>query len=156
MFTIEITHCNVTDNYLIETCSMLKIMVGRREINGKTILEFPSLESFNLLKGTLTLMFKDDFKFDFIPKYNNPSKNSLIESLINLRLTWWDKEVTEDVYNEMLGALPPKAMSKDAFLVGEIADHNKFGLPLYDCFYNKDDRYFYFGRMTIGKFKEIF
>jgi hypothetical protein len=56
----------------------------------------------------------------------------------------------------MLGALPPEAMNPKSFLVGEPATHNNQGQPLFDCFYNEDGKYFYFGRMTRRTFLKLF
>lgn len=41
---------------------------------------------------------------------------------------------TENMYHEMLGALPPQDMCPGAFLVGEPSNHNNEGFPIYTCF----------------------
>jgi hypothetical protein len=46
--------------------------------------------------------------------------------------TW--QPTTQNMYDEMLGALPPQAMKHNAFLVGEPKTHNAAGFPVYACF----------------------
>ena len=41
---------------------------------------------------------------------------------------------TESMYDEMLGAVPPRAMQRGIFLVGEADHHNEKGQPVYACF----------------------
>jgi len=69
------------------------------------------------------------------------------------KLTWqrlWDAmeaapeawiETTEDMYWEMLGALPPAKMLGQNFLVGEPLRHNEKGEAVYSCFTKLGDTY---------------
>jgi hypothetical protein len=60
---------------------------------------------------------------------------------------------TEAMYWNMLGALPPRAMSGSTFLVGE-ADHlNADGRAVYACFVNFGDSY-RARYLTLAQFKE--
>jgi hypothetical protein len=63
------------------------------------------------------------------------------------------KQVTPERYYEMLEVLPPAIMTLNGFLVGEPVTHNNHGLPLYDCYYEKNGQYFYAGLTTIQGFK---
>ena len=44
-------------------------------------------------------------------------------------------EVTIEEYENMLGALPPRAMTSNAFLVGEPHDHDRQGFPRYSLYF---------------------
>lgn len=48
---------------------------------------------------------------------------------------------TENMYQEMLNALPPRAWRGGAFLVGEAANHNDHGEAVYTCFRKVGDNY---------------
>ena len=48
---------------------------------------------------------------------------------------------TETMYWEMLGALPPRKMVGDNFMVGEPLRHNADGLLVYACFCKFGDSY---------------
>jgi len=43
-------------------------------------------------------------------------------------------ETTQEMYDEMLGAVPPQAWYKGMFLVGEANYHNAQGEAVYSCF----------------------
>jgi hypothetical protein len=58
---------------------------------------------------------------------------------------------TESMYYEMLGCLPPAAMSGDAFLVGEANRHNIYGYPVFACF-AKNPKGIFATYMTHGEF----
>ena len=61
---------------------------------------------------------------------------------------------TREMSMEMLGALPPAAMTSTAFLVGEPKTHNKDGFPIYACFRNVGGKY-EAKYMTLKEFKEL-
>ena len=48
---------------------------------------------------------------------------------------------TREMAMEMLEAVPPQAMRRESFLVGEPNHHNDDGLPVYACFRVKDGHY---------------
>lgn len=48
---------------------------------------------------------------------------------------------TENMYNEMLNVLPPRAWTGGAFLVGEAYTHNAEGYPVYACFKQVGNEY---------------
>jgi len=60
---------------------------------------------------------------------------------------------TEEMYWEMLGCVPPRAMAGRTFLVGEADHHNSDGFAVYACFKKfKED---YSARyLTLAQFKE--
>ena len=67
-----------------------------------------------------------------------------------------DKEVSQEKYDEMLGALPPIRMTDNAFLVGEAYDHAKdlsgrFGAR-YDLYFMEKGKCFYGGLTSVGDF----
>ena len=43
-------------------------------------------------------------------------------------------DTTENMFDEMLEVLPPRALGNDAFLVGEPTSHNDYGEAVYACF----------------------
>ena len=45
-------------------------------------------------------------------------------------------DTTRDMYLAMLGAVPPTAMARGGFLVGEASAHNADGEAVYACFDN--------------------
>lgn len=51
-------------------------------------------------------------------------------------------ETTEGMFNEMLDVLPPRAMSRGAFLVGEPLRSTPEGETVYACFRRVAGRYF--------------
>ena len=51
-------------------------------------------------------------------------------------------ETTEDMYFEMLECLPPRAMAKGAFMVGEPLRHGPDGAAIHACFKQKAGRFF--------------
>lgn len=61
------------------------------------------------------------------------------------------QEVTEEKYDEMLGALPPERMTSNGFLVGEPTDHLK-GIPRYELYFIKDNKCYHGGLATIKDF----
>ena len=69
-----------------------------------------------------------------------------------------DSECTEDNYNDMLGALPPRAMTSNAFLVGEPDDHDGKddrgikGVPRYGLYFTDEGKYYYGGKTTLEEF----
>lgn len=67
-----------------------------------------------------------------------------------------DTEVSMEVYNEMLGVLPPQQMANNAFLVGEPTTHNKdlsghFN-PLYELYFLSNDKAYYGGLASENDF----
>lgn len=64
-------------------------------------------------------------------------------------------EITEDFYWAQLEVLPPAYQKRWAFMVGEPFDHNKDWEPMYSAFYEKNDKHYYVGIMTIKQFKEF-
>jgi hypothetical protein len=64
-------------------------------------------------------------------------------------------ETTEQVYDEMLGALPPALWLTNGFLVGEPNDHEAdTGEPRFDGFKQKDGKFYAASRpMTRAEFK---
>ena len=65
-----------------------------------------------------------------------------------------DQEVTEERYDEMLGALPPERMTGNAFLVGEPMDHNGEGCRArYELYFTHEGKYFYGGLATVKDFE---
>jgi hypothetical protein len=69
-------------------------------------------------------------------------------------ITW--SETTEEIYMEMLGALPPALWLTNGFLVGEPADHESdTGRARYDGFKQKDGKFYAASRpMTRAEFKK--
>ncbi len=61
--------------------------------------------------------------------------------------------VTDKKYYEMLECLPPQALVKNAFLVGEPVRHNHKGEALYDCYAHKDKQGYFVGTITEKEFK---
>lgn len=62
------------------------------------------------------------------------------------------EEVSEEVFYDMLGAVPPERMSGGAFLVGEAWDHNSSGEFRYEMFYQEGEKYFFGGLHTTSWF----
>ncbi len=73
------------------------------------------------------------------------------------------KQVTEDHYNDMLGAVPPIRFASNAFLVGEAVDHidsyidtekgqHKVCVARYDCYFMEDGKHYYAGLTTTRGF----
>lgn len=60
---------------------------------------------------------------------------------------------TEGMYYEMLEAVPPAAMGRGAFLVGEPYTHNSRGEAVHACFANTYGDFFA-RYMTIREFRE--
>jgi hypothetical protein len=58
---------------------------------------------------------------------------------------------TEAMYWEMLGAVPPRAQNRSAFLVGEADHHNADGWAVYSCFKRAGEA-FYAKNMTYKQF----
>lgn len=56
-------------------------------------------------------------------------------------------EVTEQHYYEMLEVLPPEALCKNAFLVGEPYSHVN-GVPVFAGYVCKGDKYYKLGYMS--------
>ena len=63
-------------------------------------------------------------------------------------------ETTEAMYSEMLEVLPPVAMTRRHFLVGEAESHNERGEAVYACFKKIGDRY-YARHLTIAQFQFV-
>jgi hypothetical protein len=68
-------------------------------------------------------------------------------------ISW--SETTEQVYDEMMGALPPAFWLTNGFLVGEPNDHEAdTGEPRFDGFKHKDGKFYAASRpMTRAEFK---
>lgn len=62
---------------------------------------------------------------------------------------------TEKMYWEMLEVLPPRDMTRRAFLVGEAHSDNAEGYPVYACFKKLGDEYFA-RYLTLEQFRGIF
>ena len=60
---------------------------------------------------------------------------------------------TPAMHDEMLGAVPPRAMARGAFLVGEPARHDSDGRAVYACFRRIGDS-FAARYMTHAEFSE--
>jgi hypothetical protein len=64
-----------------------------------------------------------------------------------------NSEVTEENYYYFLGCVPPRAMVRNAFLVGEAYDHKgKDGAPRYELYFTDSDKYYYGGLTTLQEF----
>jgi hypothetical protein len=78
-----------------------------------------------------------------LPNYaDNPSKYyDVLETLTpdQLKREW--KQTTEEVYNNMLGCVPPIRMAGNAFMVGECMTYSKGG-AIYDLFIGINRRYY--------------
>jgi hypothetical protein len=70
------------------------------------------------------------------------------------------KEVSEEVYENMLGALPPARMTHNAFLVGEPNDHiavkradgKMVWMARYDMYFMEAGKYYFAGAATTKDF----
>ncbi len=68
-------------------------------------------------------------------------------------------EVSDERYVEMLCVLPPEAMLRGAFLVGEASDHCPLtGEPRFACFSRESDGKHYESRvpLTLSTFRSLF
>jgi hypothetical protein len=61
---------------------------------------------------------------------------------------------TEAMYWQMLEVLPPRAMGKGSFLVGEPLRDNEHGETVYSCFCQTGDK-FRARNLTVKQFKEM-
>lgn len=61
-------------------------------------------------------------------------------------------ETTEDMYHEMLGCLPPRAMWAGKFLVGEPLRHVN-GEAVHACFWEKPDGSTWARNLTVEQFR---
>lgn len=70
--------------------------------------------------------------------------------------TW--SEVSEERYWDMLEVLPPAAMRRGAFLVGEAQDHHAgTGRPRFSCFKEQDGKHYALSTpITIDEFRRMF
>lgn len=64
------------------------------------------------------------------------------------------KQITERVYNDALGVLPPAAIGPHGFLIGEPMNHNSAGEPLYTA-YLYDGNHYMTDPMTIADFEAL-
>lgn len=64
-------------------------------------------------------------------------------------------QTTEGMYWEMLEVVPPRAQTRDAFLVGEPLRHNSNGDAVNACFKQVGDN-FYARNLTVAQFKGDF
>jgi len=62
---------------------------------------------------------------------------------------------TEKMYWDMLECVPPRAMTRQAILVGEAHSDNAEGYPLYACFRKVSEQYFA-RHLTLEQFKGMF
>jgi hypothetical protein len=62
---------------------------------------------------------------------------------------------TEQMYWDMLSALPPRRQRKDSFLVGEPDHTTEEGYNVYACFCHSNDR-FYARYMTMQEYVDYF
>lgn len=62
---------------------------------------------------------------------------------------------TQNMYDEMLGAVPPAAMGNGCFLVGEANHHNNEGRAVYACFKHITGGGFEARYMTHGEFNQL-
>lgn len=60
--------------------------------------------------------------------------------------------VTKERYWEMLECLPPERMASNAFLVGEPTDHDRWGSPRFDVYFENEGRYYNAGICTTADF----
>ena len=65
-------------------------------------------------------------------------------------------EVSEEQYDEMIGAVPPERMTSNAFLVGEASDHGRdlsgrFGAR-YELYFMQDGKYYHGGLASASDF----
>ena len=79
------------------------------------------------------------------------------EELWKAMETYPDKWIptTEKMYWEMLEVLPPRDMTRRAFLVGEAHSDNAEGKPIYACFKKLGDDFFA-RYLTLEQFRGIF
>lgn len=64
-------------------------------------------------------------------------------------------ETTEDMYWDMLEALPPRAQAGNRFLVGEPKTHNAEGKAVHACFWKKADGRYFAKHMTVEQFRSL-
>lgn len=79
------------------------------------------------------------------------------QPFIELLAELGQKQVTEEQFYEMLGALPPQAMHGTAFLVGEPTTHSYCPFSghiaaKYDCYFISDDLFYYGGEQSEKSF----
>jgi len=65
------------------------------------------------------------------------------------------QEVEYEVYTDMLCCLPPHRWERGAFLVGEPYSYNKDGEFTYSCFQQRNESYYYIGRLSDREFDEM-
>jgi hypothetical protein len=65
-------------------------------------------------------------------------------------------ETTEDMYWNMLEALPVRAQRRGSFLVGEPKSHNDKGQAVYACFRNMVGDIYHAKHMTLAEFQKEF
>jgi hypothetical protein len=64
-----------------------------------------------------------------------------------------NSETSEESYYHMLGCVPPRAMVRNAFLVGEADDHGgQDGAPRYGLYFTEGDKYYYGGKVALSEF----
>ncbi len=64
------------------------------------------------------------------------------------------KEVDAAKYYEMLEVLPPQAMVKNSFLVGEPMRHEN-GIPVYECYFSHEGKHYIAGLMSEKTFASL-
>jgi hypothetical protein len=71
------------------------------------------------------------------------------------------KQVSEDRYYDMLGAVPPRLMTGTAFLVGEAYDTRQCAITklhcfTYEAFMERDDKFYEASEpMTVAEFQDM-
>ena len=80
-----------------------------------------------------------------------------IQPYIEILAELGQKQVSEEHYYEMLGVLPPQAMHRAAFLVGEPSCHSYCAFSgdiaaKYDCFFSVNDLFYYGGQQSEKSF----
>lgn len=113
-------------------------------VTGRSICYGETLEQIRLRYPGAVEMDLDEFLTAKAAKQDGEEK------------TW--TEITEDRYDEMLNVLPPAAMARGAFLVGEPWDHHATnGMPRFSCFKADGGKFFSLsGHITLAQFREMF
>jgi hypothetical protein len=88
---------------------------------------------------------------EFKPEPSNPLVWGELWSAIKANPADWI-ETTKEMYWEMLGCVPPRAMAGGSFLVGEADNHNEQGESVHTCFRQQGAKY-YAKNMTVAQFK---
>ena len=64
-----------------------------------------------------------------------------------------DSKTSEENYYNLLGCVPPRIMTSNAFLVGEADDHGgEYGSPRYGLYFTEGGEFYYGGKTTLKEF----